>query len=159
VGGLTSLFGALAADRCRRFFGWGGSMVLGLALGGAGVLLVAAAPHASLFAAALLIAQQVISDPGWTVYEINQMSLRQAIAPEGLLGRVNAGIRFAGLLAVLAGSLFAAILAEAAGARLVLVFGAGAVLAGALLLFLSPVRRIRAGKAMGEGAVLSAAAS
>jgi MFS family permease len=151
VGGLTSLVGAVFADRCRRRFGAGGAMVMGLASGGIGVLVMTAAP-ASMpgVAAALLVAQQVISDPGWTIYEVNQVSLRQAVAPERVLGRVNAGIRFAGLVAMLAGSLIAAVVADVYGARPVLVMGGLATLAGAAWLLLSPVRDLRGGPTVEE---------
>ncbi len=140
VGGVTSLGGALWADWCRRRFGAGGAMVLGLATGGAGVMVMAGAPTITWVAALLLIAQQIISDPGWTVYEINQVSLRQSVAPERLMGRVNSGVRFAGMVAMLAGSLITVAIVGPLGPRVVLILGACATFAGAALVFLSPVR-------------------
>lgn len=144
VGGLTSLVGAVLADRCRRTFGAGGAMIIGLTMGGVGFVLTFAAPHASIIAAALLVGTQVISDPGWTIYEINQISLRQAIAPPGLLGRVNASVRFLGLVTMLAGTLFAGLVAGAIGARPVIMLAAIAVFAAAAVIAASPVRKLKA---------------
>jgi MFS family permease len=143
VGGVTSFFGAVFADRCRRRFGAGGAMILGLLLGGAGMTLIVGAPPSILgVAAAVLVAQQIISDPGWAVYEINAVSLRQAVAPERLLGRVNAATRFSGLAAMLVSSLAAGALASATSPRLALACGASAMFVSALVLALSPVRRV-----------------
>ncbi len=75
--------------------------------------------------------------------EFNQMSLRQAITPQRLLGRVNANLRMIELGAMLAGSLVAGLLGEIVGLRLALVVGASAGLFGALWLAVSPVRHVR----------------
>ena len=141
IGGLTSLLGAAAADACRRRFGAGGAMIGGLTFGGVGVLLIAVTPRAQAFAIVMLVAQQMISDPGWTVYQINQTSLRQAIAPEAALGRVTAAERFASLLLMCVASIVAGVVANAAGARVVLMLGACCVFAGAFIILASPVRR------------------
>jgi MFS family permease len=143
VGGITSLGGALAAGWCARRFGIGGAMILGLALGGTGFALMSLARDASLLAAALLIAQQCVSDPGWTIYEINQVSLRQAVAPPAVLGRVNAAVRFAGLLAMLVGSMAAGAIASAIDARAVVLCAMVAAFAAAAVVALSPVRTLR----------------
>lgn len=147
VGGVTSFIGAVFADWSRRRFGVGGAMILGLTMGGVGFLVMAGAPHASVLGAGLLIGQQIISDPGWTVYEINQISLRQAIAPEAMLGRVNAGVRFAGLVAMLVGTIVAGLTADAIGGRPVILLAGSAVFAAALVVLLSPVRTLRSAPA------------
>jgi MFS family permease len=143
IGGLTSLGGAVAAGWCRRRVGAGWAMIGGLVCGGIGLLLVAAAPHTTAIAATLLIAQQLISDPGWTIYNINQTSMRQSIAPPGVLGRVTAAEQFGCLLATLVASIVAGIVADAAGARFVLALGAGCMFGGAFIIFVSSARRSR----------------
>jgi hypothetical protein len=143
VGGLTSFVGAGMADWCRRRFGVGVAMMGGLTFGGLGVLLIAGAPQITAITAMMLVGQQIVSDPGWTVYEINQVSLRQAIAPPGVLGRVSAAERFGGLLAMLVASIVAGVVADVAGARFVLALGSCSAFAGALIIFASPVRRLR----------------
>ena len=143
VGGLSSLGGAMLAGWSSRRFGVGGAMALGLGIAGVGMLAVAGARDASLFAAGLLVAQQLITDPAWTVYEISQVSLRQAMTPAHLLGRANAAVRLAGLIAALAGSLIAGAIADRYGARPVLVASSCVMFAGAALIFASAAGRVR----------------
>jgi len=142
VGGVTSLAGAMLAGWARRRLGAGGAMTLGLVLGGAGMLFIVGAPSSVLWlAVVMLVMQQIVSDPGWTIYDINMVSLRQAITPHRLMGRVNSAIRFAGLVATLAGSLITVAIIGPIGPRAVLLVGSGISLAGAAVIFASPVRR------------------
>src|SRR5581483_5410097 len=142
VGGVTALGGSMVAGRARQRFGPGGAAALGMVCGALGLLPLLLVTKASAFALALLVLQQVVSDPGWTVYEINEISLRQAVAPARLLGRVNGAMRFSLLAATLAGSLVAAGLAALVGARAVLAAGAGVTFAGAAAVYFSPARRL-----------------
>ncbi len=143
IGGLSSLGGAAITGWCTRRFGAGRAMSGGLMFGAAGVLLIVGAPDIAVIAFAMLIAQQFISDPGWTVFTINQTSMRQAIAPEGVLGRVTSAERFAGLVAALIASIVAGVIASYLGARFVLGLGALCAFVGALIIFLSPLRNAR----------------
>jgi MFS family permease len=118
-------------------------MALGLGIAGCGMLLVAGARDASLLAAALLVAQQLITDPAWTVYEISQVSVRQAMTPAHVLGRANAAARLAGLLAALSGSLVAGVIADRYGARPVLIASSCVMFVGAALVFASSAGRLR----------------
>ena len=147
VGGVSSLLGALVAGRTARRLGTGPAMVSGVLLMGLSMLFVPLAQGATVVAALLLLAQQLMGDGAFTVYEINQVSLRQAITAERLLGRVNASIRFAGLGAMLVGALVGGLLGETIGLRATLVVGAGGMSLGALWLLLSPVRSLRAAPA------------
>lgn len=142
IGGLTSLLGALIAGRVLGL-GLGPVMIATLALVAVGQALVPVAADASLAAVALLVAQQLIADPAWTVYDIGQVSLRQAITPGRLLGRVNASVRVLEAGAMLVGALLGGWLGERIGLRPTLVVGAGVVMLAAVGLLLSPVRRVR----------------
>ena len=53
-----------------------------------------------------------MGDGGATVFEINQVSLRQSVTPERMLGRVNAAIRLTSLAAMLMGSLAGGIMGD-----------------------------------------------
>jgi len=92
VGGVASLVAALLAGRVTGRLGVGPTMVGGLLITGLGILLLPLAHGAGLIAFLLLIGQQVIGDGGATVFEINQSSLRQRIAPARALARVGAGV-------------------------------------------------------------------
>jgi MFS family permease len=144
VGGVSSLSAAVVAGRVTRRFGVGATMIVGLVLASIGILFMPLARGAGIVALLLLLAQQVVGDGGATIYEINQTSLRQAIAPAALLGRINAGIRVAALGATLFGTVVGAVLAQTAGYRPALVVGALVMLAGALVILRSPVRHRRA---------------
>jgi predicted MFS family arabinose efflux permease len=143
VGGVSSLFGAILAQRSARVFGVGPSMWGGLAIMGVSMLFVPLTQEASIIAAGLLIAQQLVGDGGVTVFEVNQMSLRQTLTPERMLGRVNATIRLSSLAAMLLGSLVGGVMGEVIGLRATLVAGAIATFAAALCVFLSPARWLR----------------
>jgi MFS family permease len=143
VGGVSSLAAAVLASRVTRRFGIGPAMIGGLVLATVGVLFMPLARGAGIVALLLLLAQQVVGDGGATIYEINQASLRQAIAPTALMGRINAGIRFTALGATLLGTAAGALLAQTIGYRPTLVVGALAMFSGALVILRSPVGRRR----------------
>jgi predicted MFS family arabinose efflux permease len=150
VGGISSLFGAVAAEPTNRRMGIGPAMIVGLLLYSLAMFLVPLAQGATLIAALLLILQQISGDGAATVYQINQVSLRQAITPERLLGRVNASMEFLRLGATLAGSLLGGLLGEEIGVRATLFLGAFGTLLSTLWLVLSPLRALRAAPAVIE---------
>ena len=119
-------------------------MIAAFALVAVGTTLVPLATNASMVAVALLVAQQLVSDPAATVYDINQVSLRQAITPDRLQGRVNASMRVLEVGATLAGSLVGGALGETIGIRATFASGIIVLLLGAVVLVLSPVRRLTA---------------
>jgi predicted MFS family arabinose efflux permease len=77
------------------------------------------------------------------VYEVNQVSLRQAITADRLLGRVNAGTKLSGQGSMLIGALVGGLLGETVGLRGTLVIAASGVLLAAAWLAVSPVRGLR----------------
>jgi MFS family permease len=104
-----------------------------MALGGF-MLLLPVAQDASIVAGAFLIGQQ-LGDGFWTAADINDVTIRQAVTPERLLGRVNATLRQAALAAMLVGSLAGGVIGELAGLRAALLVGcAGTILGGAIAL-------------------------
>jgi MFS family permease len=141
VGGISSLVGALFAAPAARRLGIGPAMISGLAVIGASMLLVPLAPEATFVAAAFLVAQQ-LGDGGFVIYSINEVTLRQTIAPDRLLGRVNAAFEICAHGVLLLGILAGGGLGETLGLRGTLAIGAGAMLLAALCLAASPVRTI-----------------
>jgi predicted MFS family arabinose efflux permease len=77
------------------------------------------------------------------VFEINQVSLRQSVTPERMLGRVNAAIRLTSLAAMLVGSLIGGVVGETVGLRPTLIAGSAATFAAALWIIASPARGMR----------------
>jgi MFS family permease len=91
VGAVGALAGALVATPAARWLGLGPALLVSISAGSlAGVLV----PLASLgVALPLLILSMFIQLVGQSVYNINQVSLRQAIIPIHLQGRMNATVR------------------------------------------------------------------
>lgn len=77
------------------------------------------------------------------MYEISQVSMRQAMTPAHLLGRANAAVRLAGLIAALAGSLIAGAVADRYGARPVFVTASCVMFAGAAIILATAAGRMR----------------
>lgn len=128
VGGVSSLLGAMAAPWLTRRFGSWRCMMAGLLLFGISILFVPVAQGATVVSALFLIWQQLSGDGAIAVYQINQVSTRQSVTPEALMGRVNASCEFLRLGAALAGSLTGGLLGELIGVRAALFIGAFGVM-------------------------------
>ena len=139
VGGASSLFGALAAERTAGLLGTGMAIAAGLAINGGALMLLPIAHGHGYISVALLVAQQLIGDSAATIYFINSVSLIQAITPRPVLGRVNASLRFLGLASVLLGQLAAGIGGGIIGLRSTIALGAAGLWVAAAILAISVV--------------------
>jgi MFS family permease len=92
AGAVGGLVGAVAAARIARVIGEGRTIPLSaVVFAGAGI----AVPLASLGAPVpLLLAGWFLESFGVIVYNVTQVSFRQRLCPPGLLGRMNASVRF-----------------------------------------------------------------
>jgi hypothetical protein len=91
-------------------------------------------------AATLLIVAYALLLAGGVIYNVNQVSLRQAVTPDRLLGRMNATMRFLVWGTIPIGALIGGQLGEQIGLRPTLVVGALGQSAAMLWLLFSPVR-------------------
>ena len=135
VGGFSSLGGAALAERAAVRFGKERAAFGSLAVAGLGMTSMALAPRAKLPGYAALVGNQVVTDPAWTIYEIQQTTLRQELSPPEALGRVNATFRVAALGMGLLGTVLAGVLAARHSARLVILLGSLIVLLTGLFLW------------------------
>jgi MFS family permease len=143
TGSVGFLCAALLAERIAGRFGLGPAIVGSIAVGALGALLIPIAQRPAGFAIPLLIASQFILGGSGTVYNINQVSLRQAITPDHLLGRMNATMRFIVWGTLPIGALIGGVLGGAIGLRPTLIVGA-VIQSGAFLwTYFSPVRALR----------------
>lgn len=160
AGGLGSLIGALAAGRAARRWGIGMTAVVGLLLAALGNAFVPLAPAgAPVIAAAFLVAQQLVGDGGVTIYAITEQTVRQSTVDNRLLGRVASTMVVASGAAQLVATLGAGALAEVLGLRLVAVLAPIGGLAGAAVIWFSPVRSLQIRELQGDelGAAIDAA--
>lgn len=143
-GGVGALIGALLAGRVTHRLSLGTTLVGSLALTGAMHVFV---PLASVgpkwLAVAFMFISQIGGDMVRTVFFINELSLRQAITPDRLLGRTNASMSFmvggVATFGLLAGGLLGETIGVLPG---VVVAALGSSLAFLWLVF-SPVRALR----------------
>jgi len=92
IGAVGFLLGALIANRVASRLGIGPTIVGSALLFGPSALLVVIAPPD--IAVPFVAASVFVGGLGGAIYNINQVSLRQAITPERMQGRMNATMRF-----------------------------------------------------------------
>lgn len=140
AGGVGSFFGALLAGRFNRRLGWGNGLIVASFTSGSFALLIPLAAGPPLTAAFILLISQLIGDAFLTIYVIGEMSLRQTITPDRLLGRANASFEFlvggVGAIGILVGGLAGEVL----GLRPATAVAALGMIFAFLWLFLSPLR-------------------
>jgi Na+/melibiose symporter-like transporter len=140
MGGIGGVIGALAATPLARHIGGARATLLGIFTTAGGLLIPLTTRHAGmlLFGFGVLFVSF-----GAVLYNINQVSFRQRLCPERLLGRMNATMRFVvwGVLPI--GALLGGLLGTSIGLRPSLwIAAAGETLAG-MWLVASPMRRMR----------------
>jgi MFS family permease len=143
VGGLSSLAGALVAERATRRLGVGRFLVSAMVLVTVGNVCIALTPDATLVGIILLLAQQLLSDSSLTAFDVVAVSIRQATVDDRALGRVGASFHALAMAFMLVGTFVGGVLGETIGVRSALIVGgAGGVLA-ILILWFSAVRGIQ----------------
>jgi MFS family permease len=144
LGGFGSLLGALLAARATARFGVGNVVIVSMLFAALGNLLIPLAPAGlPLVAIACLLGQQLIGDTAVTVFDVTEISVRQARVGDRQLGRVNATVRVAMVLAQLTATLLGGLLAELIGLRGAAFLAPIGALLGAWALYASPVRSLR----------------
>ena len=144
LGGVGALLGALLAGPAARRLGVGPTIILGRLLFGVGGLLVPLAVTLRGVEVPLLVVAEFFQWLVLVMATVNELSLRQALAPTPLRGRVNATMRFAGAGMVPIGSLLGGALGEVIGLRATLVVGVAGMLVAFVFVLLSPLRTLRA---------------
>jgi MFS family permease len=142
VGSFGWLLGALAAPRVQAKLGVGKTTLAMTPLFGAPFLLIPLAP--TRLALPAMIGAFVLGGFGSVVYNITQVSLRQAITPQSLQGRMNAVMRFFVWGTIPLGSLVGGALASQIGLRPTLFVGAFGGMLAILPIALSPIPALRA---------------
>jgi hypothetical protein len=140
AGSVGGVLAALLASPVARWIGGVRATLIGIFATAGGLLVPLATPGIGVlfFAGGLLV-----SSFGAIVYNINQVSFRQRLCPERLLGRMNATMRFVVYGVLPLGALGGGALGTAIGLRPALwIAMIGEVLSGGWLLA-SPLRHMR----------------
>lgn len=141
LGGVGALAGALLAAPLARRMGVGNAIVVGIVVSTAGGLpLIVAGPSTAFYAILVLGAAGGF---GTLVYNINQVSLRQALVPVRLQGRLNATMRFLVWGTLPLGSLAGGALGSLLGLRTAITVSVVGAMFSFLWVLLSPVRAIQ----------------
>jgi MFS family permease len=150
AGGPGALLGALLAQRFALRLGLGRTIIAAQLLAWLAGLLIPLARGTTLVIAVTLAISGFLLGVANVVYNVNQVSLRQAITPNRLLGRMTASMRFLVWGTIPLGALIGGAIGTAFGVEAAIVVGTvGAVLATAWVFF-SPVRTLRTQPAPAE---------
>ena len=139
IGGLGGLAAALTSQRITRRFGVGRTTIAMSLTWGSAAFLVPLAPQD--FPHPFLVAFGLLSSFAIVVYNITQVSLRQAITPERIQGRMNSVMRFLVWGTIPLGSLVGGALGSTIGLRETLFVGAAGGLLSGLPIMLSRAQR------------------
>ena len=142
VGGASALPGTMLAGPLTRRFGLGRTLVASLAIWVAATLLIPLAPPGP-GGVDFLFASQLVGDIAAAVYFVNEVSLRQQVTPDHLLGRANATTHFVVVGAGPLGALAASALSSVVGVRPTLFVAAFGKLMALAWILLSPLPRLR----------------
>jgi MFS family permease len=142
IGSVGSLLAAFTSNRISRRFGIGPTTIAMALLFGPATFLVAFAPVGNQ-AIPFLIVAQLLFGFSVVVYNIVQVSYRQAICPPQLQGRMNSVMRFIVWGTIPLGALLGGALGSWVGLRETLVVGAIGGSLSFLWIFLSPQRHLR----------------
>lgn len=141
IAGAGVLLGALIANRVQMRLGVGRTIILTAAsFGPVSLLIPLATPETGFWLVAI---SMFIAGTLNVIYNVSQISLRQAITPEHFLGRMNATMRFLVWGTIPIGSLIGAGLSEVIGVRPTIWVGTLLSFLTFLPVFFSPVRHLR----------------
>jgi MFS family permease len=143
AGGVGFVIGALLPGRVTRRFGVGPSIALSIAVIGLSDLALPFAGHDLRFVIPAVALGQFCFGLGLTVYRVAQTSLRQALVPPALMGRVGGTLHTLSAGTVPLGAIIGGVLGQTIGLRSTLVLAALLEAATALWILWSPIGSIR----------------
>lgn len=142
VGGLGALAGSMLASPLAKKFGYGRIITIGPFIQGTCNLTFAVAVFANQIGVALVALASFI---GWIflqAYDINRFSLRQAVTPPNLMGRVASSSMTLVAASMMLGALVGGTVGEIWGLAPALALGALSQIAAGFLTLYSPIPKI-----------------
>jgi MFS family permease len=141
LGNIGAIAGALSADRVRRTLGLGRAIMVSVLVEGPALVLIALAPASAPIP--FLLASGLINGFGIVVYNINQLSFRQAITPTAMQGRMNATMRFIVWGTIPVGQIVGGIIATTVSLHAAIWVGAIGAFVSVVPLLITPVHTLR----------------
>jgi MFS family permease len=142
AGGVGDLVGAVLAERVSRRFGVGTVLRATLLLSYPLSLLIPLAGGPLGLAAGMVIGAQLLGDGLGSIFQIGELSVRQSLTADALMGRVNGAMYLLGEGVGPLGAVVGGALAELVGARDALLISAAGGGVGHLFVIFSPVRKV-----------------
>ena len=118
------VFGALITSRYTSKFGVGRLMAAGLLVTAVGAIIAPTIGGPMFVIVSAVILAQIAIDGGIVMYNVQMVSLRQAITPDRFQGRVTSILVVLSLVSVPIGGLLGGVLGETIGLRNTLIVGA-----------------------------------
>jgi MFS family permease len=143
TGAAGSLIGSILAARPVVRFGLGRTIIGSMVLACAGPILIPLADGPRYVLVPLLMAAFLAYGVGLGVSSVHAVTLRQAVTPAWLFGRMNASYRFFTYGAIPIGALLGGLLAETVGLRPALFISALALLTSLAWVVFSPLGELR----------------
>jgi MFS family permease len=143
AGGIGALFGAILAGRLSSRMGLGPAMIACMAGTRLAAFFIPLAQGPPWLAVTCLLVHQLLGDALVMSYYVLAVSLRQLVLPEETLGRSNAAFHVATGVFLPLGALVAGQIAQSADVRTALWISVLGGLINPLLLYFSPVRRLK----------------
>jgi predicted MFS family arabinose efflux permease len=140
VGALGS---AGLAPRIARRLGIGRTFIVSVVIAVAAYTFLPLAHGAVAMAMGFLVIQQLIGDSALMLFNINERTLRQSVAPDDVLGRVNAAMQLLTLGIYPIGALVCGLVAQNLGVRATLAAAISGIAVASLWLIASPLPKLR----------------
>lgn len=142
LGGVGAFVGALLAEPVARRIGVGPAIIGAQFLFGVLGLFVPFAVVVRPIAVPMIAAAEFLQWLAYVTYLVSAVSLRQALAPDHLRGRINATSKFLIAGSVPLGGLLGGVLGEVIGLGPTLVVGVFGMMLGVVWVFFSPLRAL-----------------
>jgi MFS family permease len=143
IGAVGSLLGSLVAGRLAERMGVGRALAASMVLGCSTPLLLPLAGGSWLMSVAIIGASFFLGGVGVAISNVHAVSIRQAVSPDRLLGRMSASYRTVTYGAIPLGALVGGLLGELVGLRATLAIAAVGLLFAPLWVLRSPIPGMR----------------
>jgi predicted MFS family arabinose efflux permease len=143
VGGVGNMIGSSLAPRIGRRLGLGRTFIGAIFVLIFAFALIPLARGPAPWPLVFLTVSQLLGDVSFAAYLVNELTLRQTVAPENMLGRVNAAMQLMGRGVYPIGAMLGGLLAGSLGVRTTFAVALCGLMCSSIWLIASPVRNLR----------------